>query len=80
MYDLSGLTFKQKLLLTLQGWHVGSEMLPQPKPETVKKLIERGLVIPKERLHNGVKVIEYEVPLDVHAAWCEVCSMMDKHA
>ena len=44
------------------------------------KLIERGLVIPHERqVPAGVgaltmTVIEYEVPLVVHLAWCLMCS------
>ena len=66
-------------LLTFQGWDTSSTFA-QPSKRTVAKLIERGLVIPHERqVPAGVgaltmTVIEYEVPLVVHLAWCLMCS------
>lgn len=78
-YDFSRLTPAQEWLLVLQGWHVGSKLpdgspFVQPGKRTVKKLIERGLVVPCERVIDGkpfaMTVIEYHVPLDVHLAFC----------
>ena len=78
-YDFSRLTAAQQNLLTFQGWQIGSHypggsMRPQPGPRTVRKLIERGLVIPHEVQKGGLTVIEYEIPILVHMAWCEECS------
>lgn len=79
-YDFSGLTPAQEWLICLQGWRVGSKYpdgspWPQPSKRTVKKLIERGLVIEKQRRTEtasgwALTVTEYEVPLAVHLAYC----------
>lgn len=85
-YDFSGLTNAQHALLTFQGWQVGQanpDRSPcvQPSERTVRKLIERGLVIPHERdVPAGpftMSVTEYEVPIDVHMAWCEYCAQQE---
>jgi hypothetical protein len=73
-YDFSCLTPAQEWLICLCGWHIGAtwpdgSMRPQPGKRTVRKLIERGLVVPRER-RDGYLVTEYDVPLDVHAAYC----------
>ncbi len=75
-YDFSGLTDSQQTLLSFQGWRAGQGMR-QPDRRTVKKLIDRGLLIEHERRHEGVAVLEYEVPIPVHMAWCEYCTMME---
>lgn len=76
-YDFSGLTPRQQELLTFQGWQIGCELMPQPGPRTVRKLIDRGLVVEHQRrVGSGpfaMTVREYEVPLDVHLAWCRFC-------
>lgn len=81
-YDFSRLTGAQQNLLTFQGWQAGSKypdgsLWPQPQKRTVKKLIERGLVIPHERQYSvcgfTITVTEYEVPIAVHMAWCMQC-------
>lgn len=79
-YDFSGLTPAQEWLICLQGWRVGSKYpdgspWPQPTKRTVKKLVERGLVIEKQRRTEtasgwALTVTEYEVPLAVHLAYC----------
>lgn len=47
-------------------------LMPQPSNASMQKLIDRGLVIQKDRVYPGwggdMTVREYEVPLDVHAA------------
>lgn len=73
-YDFTGLTPNQQALLTFAGWTVETEFFKQPAARTVKKLIDRGLVIPRERDWAGVRITEYEVPLPVHFAWCLRCS------
>ncbi|WP_067753050.1 hypothetical protein [Orrella dioscoreae] len=81
--DFSNLTPAQECLICLQGWRIGSKypdgsIWPQPSKRTVKKLIERGLVVLREvtsALGNGMRmtVTEYEVPLHVHMAYCFQC-------
>lgn len=78
-YDFSGLAPRQQELLTFQGWQAGSKFpAVQPGPATVKKLIARGLVVEHlvEQMFGPfpMTVREYEVPLLVHAAWCEHCA------
>jgi len=72
-YDFSKLTDCQQRVLTFQGWVIGSPF-PQPDKRTVKKLIDRGLVIAHPRTSHNFTVIEYEVPYPVHYAWCKWCS------
>lgn len=73
-YDFTGLTNAQAELLTYQGWEMGSTWpTRQPHPLTVKKLIERGLLIEHVTTVGRMTVREYEVPLSVHMAWCEHC-------
>jgi hypothetical protein len=74
-FDFSRLTIKQKELLSFQGWGIHSlPEIPQPLPRTVKKLIERGLVVEHKICWRGMTVIEYEVPISVHIAWCAKCA------
>jgi hypothetical protein len=76
-YDFSKLTESQQTLLTFQGWSSDSGW-PQPSRRTVKKLIDRGLVIEHSvtwvRGNMAMLISEYEVPIPVHAAWCAYCS------
>lgn len=80
-YDFSRLTPRQEWLICYQGWQVGQKypdgsMWPQPSKRTVKKLIERGLmtavecVVPDACMGIPIRVTEYQVPLEVHMAWC----------
>lgn len=75
-YDFSNLTGAQQSLLTFQGWAPGARHTKQPRPGTVKKLIDRGLVVASTRPFMGISVPVYEVPLDVHMAWCQHCSSL----
>lgn len=81
-YDFTKLTVLQKSLLTFGGWQIGSTVMYQPAPRSVKKLIDRGLLIEVPRKDRSgpwtMTVIEYHVPLDVHRAWCEHCSDMEQ--
>lgn len=72
-YDFSGLTEAQQRLLTFQGWEPGCGQ-KQPTPRTVKKLIDRKLVVPHDMPFMGITVKAYDVPINVHAAWCEHCA------
>lgn len=72
-YDFSGLTSTQQALLTYRGWETGS-FLPCPTARTLKRLLERGLIVVTSRVLFGLTVTEYAVPLDVHMEWCEHCS------
>lgn len=72
-YDFTNLTEAQQRLLTMCGWEPGS-FQKQPRPGTVKKLLERGLLVARERPFMGIKVTVYEVPMPVHIAWCELCA------
>lgn len=69
-FDFTGLTPAQQALLTYDGWHVGSKLIRQPQPRTVRRLLERGLVVPRDTVFLGVRITEYDVPAAVHAAWC----------
>ncbi len=78
-YDFSGLTQDQEALLTFQGWAVESRYPPsQPSGGTVRKLIDRGLLVPRQRVSTGplgtMSVTEYDVPIAVHIAWCAYCA------
>lgn len=74
-YDFSGLTYRQREILSFQGWSVSrAGFLPQPRPSTMRKLIDRGLAIEHETKFHGLKVLEYEVPIPVHMAWCKICA------
>lgn len=83
-YDFSKLTPSQEWLICYQGWRVGQtypngSLWPQPSQRTVKKLIERGLMQEVVRTIQSSKdlslrITEYHVPLDVHAAWCFSCA------
>lgn len=72
-FDFTGLTEDQQALLTFQGWEPGG-VLPQPAPQTVRKLIDRGLVATYVVNHGGLQVRAYAVPIDVHMAWCAWCA------
>lgn len=74
-YDFSRLTPMQEWLICLQGWHIGKKwpdgsIYAQPAKRTVRKLIERGLLVPREVGDGMLTVTEYDVPLDVHMAYC----------
>ncbi|CAK7069750.1 MAG: hypothetical protein KER_03056 [Kerstersia gyiorum] len=81
-YDFSGLTDLQRWLILYQGWRTGQRypdgsLWPQPGKRTVKKLIDRGLMTAHEVQERSgglaFSVIEYRVPLHVHAAYCFSC-------
>lgn len=72
-FDFSNLTANQRSLLVFNGWQIGSTVMNQPSKATVKKLIERGLVIPHEVKRGNMTVTEYEVPVAVHLAFCLSC-------
>lgn len=81
-YDFSNLTERQKELLTFQAWTAESATrlgIVSPSPRAVKKLIDRGLVIQHERRFGYLTIIEYEIPLSVHIAWCEYCARSGNH-
>ena len=71
-FDFTNLTPAQKALLTLQGWAPGGGK--QPRPNTVTKLVARGLVVVRTVRVAGVDIAAYDVPTAVHAAWCEHCA------
>lgn len=74
-YDFSGLSDREGELLTFQGWTAQSTMpAVPPGRKAMRRLIARGLVIERSREYRGLTVTEYEVPLDVHVAWCARCS------
>jgi hypothetical protein len=73
-HDFSGLTRAQKELLTFQGWEPGPKSRRQPLPQTVAKLIQRGLIVARKVDIMGVTIKAYDVPIHVHAAWCAHCS------
>lgn len=72
-FDFTDLTEDQRALLTFQGWTPGG-VLPQPAPQTVRKLIDRGFVTAHTVDHAGLRVRAYTVPVDVHIAWCAWCT------
>ena len=77
-YDFSKLTNQHEWLICYQGWRVGQtypdgSVWPQPSKRAVKKLIERGLMTAYDRQVDGLIVTEYDVPIDVHYAWCMTC-------
>jgi len=67
-FDFSELTDNQQALITQGGWRTGG-MGKIPRPGTVRKLLQRGLVIQRTRRVFGVDVREYDVPEEVSAAW-----------
>lgn len=87
-YDFSKLTPAQEWLIVYQGWHIGQKypdgsIWPQPSKRTVKKLLDRGLMFAREVSEpvpgfGSMTVIEYDVPLDVHMAYCMQCAELDK--
>lgn len=77
-FDFTGLTAPQRGVLAMQGWQPGSGQ--QPRPRTVAKLVERGLVVERDIVFCGVAMKAYEVPMDVHAAFCEWCSKQERAA
>lgn len=76
-YDFSRLTSAQQELLTFGGWAPGSPNR-QPIGATVRKLLDRGLVVQREvreaRGHFIHVTHAYDVPLPVHMAWCARCA------
>ncbi|HWH75073.1 MAG TPA: hypothetical protein VNV16_12500 [Methylibium sp.] len=65
--DFSGLTAHQRAVLDAGGWQLGRGK--QPARGTVRKLLQRGLVIARPRRVMAAVVDEYEVPAHVAAAW-----------
>lgn len=76
-FDFSGLTPAQQELLTFQGWEPGTRMR-QPRPQTVRKLLERGLVVERPMQFMGVAIKAYDVPIPIHMAWCAWCSEQER--
>ncbi len=68
-YDFSGLTPRQQQLLAAGGWRASIGMGKQPTPHTVRKLVERGLLVAEPRRFMLATITEYRVPADVSAAW-----------
>lgn len=73
-YDFTGLTNKQKELLTFQGWTLQDGPGVQPSPRQVERLLKRGLIRRQIRADNAFSWAEYIVPIHVHAAWCAHCA------
>lgn len=82
-FDFRGLTEVQQWLIVMGGWQIGStnpdgSPAVQPGKRTVKKLIERGLVVECEAIQwvHGLRLCatEYIVPPEVHAAYCQWCA------
>ena len=79
MYDFSGLTKTQKMLLTQRGWDLESAGIQSPPSKrTVAKLIERGLVVESVRAYGRFEIREYAVPIAVYEAWSASKSMRKK--
>ena len=80
--DFTGLTALQRTVLSLAGWTAStadSGICPQPSRASMKLLVDRGLVIERpatDGRHPPMKWWEYEVPIDVHMAWCEACDRL----
>lgn len=72
-FDFSGLTTAQAELLSFQGWSPGCGR-KQPRPSTVRKLIDRGLVVEGTHKVGLATVTTYTVPIPVHIAWCAHCA------
>ena len=77
-FNFSGLTLIQQDVLTFQGWQLRARypdgsVRRQPSRRSVQKLLDRGLVIAREKricpVSLPVIVTEYEVPVAVHIAW-----------
>lgn len=72
-YKFNDLTESQQSVIVFGRWTLTSKF-PQPNKRTVKKLIERGMVIPHDvEVHGALgamTVTEYQVPIDVHAIFC----------
>lgn len=77
MRDFSGLTRRQKELLSAGGWRIDMRTV-QPTRATVRKLLDRGLVVERRvtdrRGWPPIPVSEYDVPLDVFQAWADYCA------
>lgn len=76
-FDFRGLTRRQKELLTAGGWRIDMRTV-QPQRATVRKLLDRGLVV-ERRVTDGrgwpaILVSEYDVPLPVFQAWADHCA------
>ena len=71
-FDFGGLTNAQQAVLMQQGWAPGRGK--QPRPNTMTKLLDRGLVVARSVRVAGVEIAAYDVPTPVHIAWCEHCS------
>jgi len=74
-YDFSNLTNEQEWLICLHGWYLGKmypdgHQWPQPSPEVVRPLLKCGLLVERHAKYGSARVIEYDVPLVVHLAYC----------
>lgn len=69
-YDFSKLTANEQWLLTTGGWAPRAVLVKQPSKKSASKLIARGLITERLRTNHGVTWAEYDVPLNVHMAWC----------
>jgi hypothetical protein len=71
--DFTGLTQAQMYLLSYGGWSPNDKR-PQPRRTTVRKLIERGLVVERDVVFLGVRMRVYDVPTEIHMAFLEWCA------
>jgi len=76
-YDFTHLSEQQQKLLTYHGWRHGDTFQQQPSQKTAQRLLERGLMLPREILRGSMRWTEYDVPDEVHAAWVEFCTQQD---
>jgi len=73
-YNFDGLTLPQARMLTRQGWEK-SESQNRPQLRVVNTLLERGLIYMVPIAPGSTYPQAYVVPIPVHAAWCEYCSV-----
>ena len=71
-YFVKGLTKKQREVF--EQIAIGNDK--GIHTSTAKSLIKKGLIKQYYQTFQGclVRVVRYQVPLDVHAKWCEWCS------
>lgn len=66
-FDFTGITARQSIVLSAGGWQIGRGK--QPPKGSLQRLVDRGLVVPRERQYMRATITEYDVPSEVQAAW-----------